>query len=201
MSTLNPSSSVFRPQVIMILDDFIASVLLQMNDYYIKGGKAFNYYYPQEQIPTVDVDLVATNSLCTIVFQALHSLIGKKIQIETYEPFIVQACSEENMIYQDKDASKQVRSFYIQGIPVMDVIITDTIPQDHVEVGTNGLHYLAKPLFKQDLYETLEDREKKVVKPTKKSQKRVKRKEKLRKTQARVSIAKKYGGKKRMKRT
>ena len=200
MTTLRASSAVFQPAAPISLDAFLASLLQPLPDYYIKGGKAFNHYYPQDPVATVDTDIVATPAVCDYLFYHLNGLLGKTIRIETMaEPFMVYSCAFKDETYLDEDPNGSARplrvlSFLVNEISVLDVILQDEIDEMEIEIGENGLRYMAKVLFKQDVAETYRRRILRSETKSKKSKTRRKRHEKEEKSRERVERIKKYGG-------
>ena len=163
-------------------DAFIESVLLMLpknstQGYYIKGGKAYNHYFPQGYVPSSDYDLVATNDVCDMIFDELvHALsvLDRPMYVEGYEPFYVssvnvptQANYKDISIVTGKPVTNTVRSFSVR-VDGMDVALIDVIIEDEqniakeAEQAENGLWYMNRELFKRDLMMTYQSREKMV---------------------------------------
>ena len=162
-------------------DEFVESALMNLpkkatQGYYIKGGKAYNHYFPQGYIPSSDDDLIATNDVCDILFNALIQALplDKPVYVEGYEPFYIshvnaptQSKYNDVSIITGKQVTNVVRSLSVlvegMDIALMDVIIEDENNiAEEAEQGENGLWYMNKDLFKKDLKLTYESREKMV---------------------------------------
>jgi len=166
MTTLRIQAKEYVPLSID-LDAYVTSVLQTLSHYYIKGGKAFNYYYATRRVPTSDWDIIATNETCSMLFDAMSYVFGKVIRVETYEPFTVASITQQDRTYQDTlvDGTQEmhhVRTIECNGIGIIDAIIVDDINETMVEKGTNGLLYLNQSLLHTDIEETVRDRTKKV---------------------------------------
>jgi len=159
------------------LDGFIESVLANLTGYYIKGGKAYNYYFPQGYIQSADYDLVATNHVCDLLFQSIVQVLGnmdRPVYIEGYEPMYItavnaptQATYKDVSVVTGKTVKNTVRSLSLLAgdteIAIVDVIVADekSIAAES-EQGENGLWYMRRDLFKKDLAMTYKSREKMV---------------------------------------
>lgn len=179
------------------MDELIKYYLYNETDYYINGGKAFNFYYPEDMIPTEDTDMIATESVCKRLFYNLNHILGKTISLTTgTEKIMVHSCRFQDTTYNDETPQgtvfRRVRSFLVNKITVIDVTIVDSVDPYDIYKNIDGTQYIAHDLFYNDLLETLQDRIQKTKLPTKKSKTRSRRKEKLSKTEQRVSIAEKY---------
>jgi hypothetical protein len=128
-------------------------------EYYLKGGKAFNYYYPGQMVVTSDFDLVATNRVCSLLFEELHRvLLGNWIEIEQYEPFLVETISIQDESWVDTvgkgkhkvKTSHRVKSLKVNQIGLMDVIIVDSIPEDEID-SSFGINLMEFETFKDDI--------------------------------------------------
>jgi hypothetical protein len=135
-----------------------------MDEYYIKGGKAFLYYF--QGVPTIDMDIVITEKSCDTLFRdATSCWMGKWIQLDGYEPFEVVSMKETKHTYKDKEGGKtvkhQVRTLFVNGMTLIDAIIVKEIQPHEVELSEDGLYYMEKTAFVTDLMNTYEDRVKK----------------------------------------
>ena len=194
-------------------DDIMYTALtsLSSNEYYIKGGKAFEYYYP-DKVPSSDYDLVATNEVCTELFAILEKLLlGTNVKMDEYEPFFVKQINSTDDTWKDvvrgargekKKITHRVRSFHINGIGLVDVIIVDSVLTDteQVVIAENGLQYMNRALFKKDLDAVYKDRARKINFPQwdKTSDKYKKLFTKYRKSSERLAL---FKGKKTRKRS
>jgi len=205
------------------LDLFIYDVLpkLTHQEYYIKGGKAFQYYYPEtmvgEHIPTSDFDLVATNAVCDELFEILRSLLGHVIVLDALdtldasdmEPFVVERIHTTDEIWKDrlpgkkKKVAHRVRSFSVNDIGIVDVIIHDRVDPSEYEVSKGGIHMMERAHFRADLEEVYVDRKRKVgyFKDEPTSDRYQKSLRKFMKTKQRQDISMKYKGKRKSKRS
>jgi hypothetical protein len=174
------AAAPFVPQVehevwsdpIFDINDIINTALssLTVKDYYIKGGKAYNYYNPDNLIPSSDFDLVATNKVCSELFSRLEEMIlGNLVLVDEYEPFYVEHINVTEDKWKDKvvkhgkkiNVIHHVRSLSINEIGIVDVIIVDSITEPFT-VSENGLHYMDRALFKEDLKNVYIDRKRKI---------------------------------------
>lgn len=169
---VEPSVNASEPVPIYNLNDIMNSALsaLTVKDYYIKGGKAYNYYNPANIIPSSDYDLIATNNVCLELFPILEEmLLGKLVLLDEYEPFYVEHINVTEDKWKDKvfihgkkiNVIQHVRSLSINGIGIVDVIIVDSITEPFT-VAENGLHYMDRALFKEDLRNVYIDRSRKI---------------------------------------
>ena len=193
--SLSASSAVFQPQTYLNVDDIIQSILIASKDpqYYIKGGQAFNYYYPQYPVATSDFDLVATNDICNDLFSQLYSLMGHVVRFQSH---LIQIVS----VYQTDQAYEDllVRSLFMNETPIVDVIIVPLVDTHEYTIDeTSGLHYMEKSAFKADLIQTYEDRLRKSEKKSKNRHTNRKRRGKLERSKDRFEISKQYGRKHR----
>jgi hypothetical protein len=193
--SLSASSAAFYPYI--LLDNVVHSLLVHARDYYIKGGKAFNFYYPQEPILTTDFDIVATEEVCEYLFYYLYELLmGKMVLLG--EPVQVDDISQTVRVYDDLI----VRTLFLKSakelIPIVDVIIVPRVDETEYTVDEqSGIHYMEKSAFKSDLKKTYEDRLEKSKTPSKNSKTRKKRRAKLQRSISRFKISERYGGRKR----
>ena len=143
------------------IEGWFRDELSYMEDYYVKGGKAFLYYF--QGVPTIDIDLVMTEKSCKTLFRdATACWMGKQIKLDGYEPFEVVSITETKHTYKDKENGKtvknQVRTLSVNGITLIDAIIVKKINKSEVQVSENGIFYMEKKLFVNDLIYTYQDR-------------------------------------------
>jgi len=146
------------------IEDWFRDQLSYMDEYYIKGGKAFLYYF--KGVPTIDIDLVMTEKSCDTLFRdATSCWMGKQIQLDGYEPFEVFSITETKHTYKDKEKGKmvknQVRTLSVNGMTLIDAIIVKNINPDEVQMSEDGVFYMEKKAFIEDLINTYQDRLKK----------------------------------------
>lgn len=184
MSALRLSAKVFVPVQeeeekqydYVSFDDIIRPILESLDtpgQYYIKGGKAYNYYYPHGYVPSSDYDLVATEDLCDSLFKSLYdtlSLLEWPLWVDGEELFYIHSINmTEPRVYKDvniygKKVKNIVRSLTVNNgekdITLVDVIIPDN--HDSIlaesEHGKDGLWYMEKSLFDKDVHLTYNDR-------------------------------------------
>lgn len=178
---------------VITIDSLIYDLLIIKTDYYIKGGKTFNHYYPYNCIPTSDIDLVATDEVCTYLFNKVKEIIfNNYIYVETYEVFVADNITETNHIWKDKyngkTLKKNVRTLNVNGVNIIDVIIVNTVHQDEYQIEY-GVHYMRHDLFIEDLRLVYEDRIKKIKWKGLADETRQKYESKLYKSRYRLSIA------------
>ena len=193
------SAPVFVPKPIRFADDLIYSILVNLTDYYIKGGKAFHYYYPRdivgEYVPSMDFDLVATEETCTLLFSLVTNMcFGESVLLETYsDPMLVEQITETRRVYKDKVDSSSikncVRTLSINDIGLIDVIIVESISEEEFQVEV-GIRYMNRVLFRSDLEQVYTSRRKNVHYKNEKSQ------EKARKSERRVLVSRHFQGRK-----
>lgn len=139
--------------------------------YYIKGGKAYNHYYPNGYVPTSDYDLVATPAMTKRLFGALHHTLQSlraPLWVEGQDtPFYIESISSKRQEYDDvrdgKVLHNVVESFLVKSdkdlITLVDVIVQDehdSILSESQE--DDGLWYMKKALFDQDVMYTFNAR-------------------------------------------
>jgi len=138
------------------IDEWIAYYLCEETDYYINGGKAFNFYYPEETITTEDTDMVATDSVCKRLFYKLKTILGQNIKLDNREPCVVQSCRVQDTTYTDETPQgpifRRVRSFLVNKITILDVMIVDSIDSYDVFRDSTGIQFIAHDLFYNDFY-------------------------------------------------
>ena len=159
-------------------DELVYSILKKSSstEYYIKGGKAFHYYYPfdsgYEYVPTEDFDLVATNEVCTFLFEEMNKIVlGNLIQLEQSEPFLVQTITISDDSWVDtvrhgKHKSKtknRVKTLRLNDIGFIDVIITEKVNNAELFQSESGISYMDFELFRKDLKQVYQDRRQKVL--------------------------------------
>lgn len=188
MSALRLSAKVFVPVQeedekqydYVSFDDIIRPILESLGgQYYIKGGKAYNYYYPHGYVSSSDYDLVATNGLCNSLFDSLTKellllLFKRPLWVDGEELFYIHSIKNTvPRIYNDvnifgKKVKNTVRSLTVNNgekdITLVDVIIPENIHKNHdsilaeSEKGKDGLWYMEKSLFDKDVHLTYNDR-------------------------------------------
>ena len=159
-------------------DDIIRPILESLDtpgQYYIKGGKAYNYYYPHGYVPSSDYDLVATNGLCNSLFESLTTKLSSlewPLWVDGEDLFYIHNQSIKKTAprtYNDvnifgENVKNTVRSLTVnngqKNITLVDVIIPDN--HDSIlaesEHGKDGLWYMEKSLFDKDVHLTYNDR-------------------------------------------
>jgi hypothetical protein len=193
--SLSASSAVFKPQSYIIINDFIYSLLDQCHDYYIKGGKAFNFYYPQEPVATTDFDIVATEEVCEfLVYHLYHTLINQMVLLPG-EVVPIHAVSIYQTIQEYEDGT--VRGVFLNDMPIVDVILVPSVKETEYVEDDTGIHYMEKSTFIADLKQTYADRVEKSKSKSKNYETRKKRRDKLKRTTQRINISEKYGGRRR----
>ena len=194
---LNSASQVFIPQPVLSLDEIIRQILVSEVDYYVKGGKAFNYYYAMDPVPTVDWDIVAFPYTSISIGSKLSELSMKKLEWNG-EIFLATSFTQSMETFLDNDQTySTVVTYHINDHPIMDIILTDDIQDQDIEIGTDGIRYLIKPLLMMDVRRTLDARIELSKTPSKKSKTRRKRSEKLLRNKQRMERIDKYKGKRR----
>jgi hypothetical protein len=177
---------------IICVEQWFRDQFSYMDEYYIKGGKAFLYYF--QGVPTIDMDIVITEKSCDTLFRdATSCWMGKWIQLDGYEPFEVVSMKETKHTYKDKEGGKtvkhQVRTLFVNGMTLIDAIIVKEIQPHEVELSEDGLYYMEKTAFVTDLMNTYEDRVKKCRYLNMYDEKSYSFFQKLERTQARCIIA------------
>ena len=171
------STSQFPP-MLYHADDLVYEILEKSspNDYYIKGGKAFHYYYPAysgfDYVPTTDFDLVATNDFCSGLFEEINKIaLGNWIQFEQADPVLVDkiTISDESWVdtvrhgKQKSKTKHRVKTLLINDIGFIDVIITEKINKTELYKSECGISYMNQELFRKDLKQVYEDRRQKMM--------------------------------------
>jgi hypothetical protein len=138
------------------VDEWFQNQLSYMDNYYIKGGKAFLYHF--QGVPTIDMDLVMTKASSDVLFRdATACWTGQCLQLEGYEPFDVFSITETKKTFK----GQVVRSLFVNGMTIIDAIIVKQIEMEEVELSEDGVYYMEKKAFVKDLIHTYEDRLKK----------------------------------------
>jgi len=147
------------------IDEWIQDQLSYLDNYYIKGGKAFCFYFGC--IPTVDTDLVMVEKECDTLFRnATLCWSGKHIQVNEFI-FEVTHIKENKQTYKDKIngimRKQTVRTLLFNGITIFDAIIVDSIQPEEIYMSDRGVYYMEKNIFMKDMIETYQDRIKKCL--------------------------------------
>lgn len=177
-------------------DDYIRSILQQIpTGYYVKGGKAFNYYFPNQQVETEDWDLIATNEVYQHIYYQMHHLLGHTVILFGYKPKPVNRISERVVSYEDdmngKKITQTVKTIEINGTGVMDLIIVPEIT-DAVSMGEDGIMYQERSHFIMDVQQTYRNRVEKSRSLNKKRGKQLSKLERSRRRSQIASLGKKH---------
>ena len=195
MSALRATAKSFQPipPPLFNIDHFITSILERLpslhseehelppwfKGYYIKGGKAYHYYYPESHVPSSDYDLVATEHVKDTIFSELYHALEEQmmhsnmVTMDGRAFYIHEVILSKLQTYVDRSPSgeklrNKVQSLSVfdgtETIAIMDVIIPESYKTvlDETEPPTNQLRYMKKTLFDLDLESTYKDRTKKL---------------------------------------
>lgn len=194
---INEDTPVYQASYVINVDDYIVSILQNIPyGYYVKGGKAFNHYFPNQQVETDDWDLIATNDVYKLIYYQMKNLLGHTALLFGYKPKMVNRISERVVSYEDdmngEKIAQTVKTIEINGTGVMDVIIVAEIT-DAVTVE-NGVIYQERGHFIMDVQQTYRNRSEKSRSMNKK---RGKQMSKLDRSRRRNQIASASGKRKR----
>ena len=191
---LEPLEPLEEPLEHIVFDEFIQSILLHIpsilqirSPYYVKGGKAFNHYYPDLQIKTDDWDLVAINEVYEVLWYEINNLLGYTI-FHDDKIKLVKRISFRSESYEDEVNGKlvlhKVKTIEINGNGVIDIIIVPEVV-DAISIE-EGIIYQDKRHLIMDVEQTYKDRLEKSKSNTKK--KRGKQLSKLERSRRRYEI-------------